>query len=238
MNCIKEIATIAEIGCEFRDVDRSDWLSPAELTLLEAGQRIGPLDQWLAGRWFAKRLISERKTFNGVGLSEIHIESLNGRGRKTRPQVYVSGKLVPLSLTISHADRWIAAAITPLDWQVGIDIVCGDRLPNSFRAQWFCRNESSVHETEWSDRMIWSLKEAWYKAANNGEAFYPRRWDTTELLPATAWEQIESEIEFVGRFETTSPGDRHWIEFCQNSEALCTLVRCRREDCQSVRRCA
>ncbi len=163
------------------------WLSPAEAELATEFRSAKHRDRWLAGRWLAKQVLSEAIPNNHFSASDLHIQTRNERGRGTRPRVFAQGRLQPWSVSISHSNTSIyAVASTCSDIRVGVDIMELSTTSSSVADFWFtpaerqwCRQSQDRHSTS----LIWSLKEARYKAENQGEPFIPLQVDTVNGTP-------------------------------------------------------
>jgi phosphopantetheinyl transferase len=207
---------VARLG----DDPPGDWLSPAETDRLAELRAPARRLEWLSGRWLAKELLQRLVTGLPASRRSIHIESLDGRGRAVRPQVYVGGRLQPWRVSIAHSARFVyVAAARHATWRVGADVTPEWAVSHGFLNYWL-----TPAERDWSRRrnetsaacLVWSLKESWFKATGGDQRFAPRRWDVSGLaaklgpLPPPA-----------GRAGYVSP-DPCWWEDDQ------TLVGCRR----------
>jgi hypothetical protein len=71
--------------------------------------------------------------------------------------------------------------------------------------------------------LVWSLKEAWYKARNHGEPFAPRGLDVCPLLPVDPRILNRLTGEWTDGSITWTHNGR-WISVCRRGRALATLV--------------
>lgn len=152
------------------------WLGDRERCELDALRDPGRRQQWLAGRWLAKKLVSDYADCRQ--LSRIQILSRDDRGRGVRPRVVVESQEWPWSLSIAHSDQSVAIAAADLRCGVvGIDVAAASlQADDGFCHLWF-----TPRERQWGDRdrsqryaLLWAIKEAVYKAINNGQAWSPR----------------------------------------------------------------
>jgi phosphopantetheinyl transferase len=182
--------------------------------------------RWLTGRYAVKTLLGEL-TASMSPWSDLHVESRNGRGRMSRPTAHLRGRLQPWSLALTHTDDYVyVAAALSANVELGVDVVEAESVASEVIEFWF-----TPGEIDWCRRMscstapalVWSLKEAWYKAGNCGEAFAPRGVDVCELLPddavILAW---LAERSAQGSMAWTQ-NDR-WISVQRHGSALATLV--------------
>jgi len=121
-----------------------------------------------------------------VSLHEIAVHSHDETGRSSRPEIRIRGVRQPWGLSISHTDRWAAAALsTETGSRVGIDVVESQTAGLSGLSFWLTPGEQELLATSVNTNdvptvnlaLLWSIKEATYKAVNGGEPFSPAMWD-------------------------------------------------------------
>ena len=172
---------------------RPEWITEGERELL-LGQQKGRLE----ARLVAKQLLAEHAVAV-EHLGQIHIESRDGRDRSTRPRAYVRGSWIPWNLAISHTQNVVSAVVAPARYgNVGVDLVDLDSLKVGALDYWFTQTEKRRGSDPLSVGIIWSLKEAVYKATNEGTPFFPGQMDTTQLLPLHEWRRVESDMRDRG----------------------------------------
>ena len=188
---------VSSIRCRYTPVqlpaDRSGaadrWLSPAERRALNRMRSPQRQATWLAGRMLAKKVLmkSLADTTDLIGIpsgAEIHIES-TGAGHGQRPSVFVSGRPLDFALSIAHTARGILVAVaTEAGVTLGVDLVCRHDLQTKRLAWCFTPAElrwlaAAPAEGRVPER-LWAMKEALYKACQQGEGFAPRR---IEVVP-------------------------------------------------------
>ena len=191
MRWARLIACSNEVNEQTHRLRPVEWLSAAELKRFQSIRPAATARDWLAARWCVKRLIIDHVN-SRLRMSDIHVESRDGRDRGTRPRAYVTGRLQPWALTISHAEDLIAAAVMLENGgRIGVDVTSLG-LGESRLDFWLCDSER-----QWCDRgvhptILWSLKEAFYKAINRGEPFRPRQIDVSCWLTLAQCLQIGS----------------------------------------------
>ncbi|MEX0679046.1 MAG: 4'-phosphopantetheinyl transferase superfamily protein [Pirellulales bacterium] len=176
--------------------DQSDaaarWLSPGECRAWHRMRSPQRRATWLAGRMLAKRLLLESLALSGEldswpSGAEIHIESVDA-GHGQRPSVFVWGRPLHWALSISHTARGVLAAVTTEPGvTLGVDLVCRRDHPTNRLAwcftpaelRWLAAGPAHRREPE----QLWAMKEALYKACQQGEGFAPRR---IEVVPGAA----------------------------------------------------
>jgi len=217
--------TIRELADDCRNRTLA-WLSCAEAEQLRTFGDAGSSLRWLAGRYAVKRLLGELRPSRDP-FSDLHIESRDGRGRKVRPIAHLRGQLQPWSLSLAHTEKYVyvAAALSPR-LRVGVDVVEVDSVVPGAIAFWF-----TPAEKDWCGKighsaafaLVWSLKEAWYKAETSGEPFAPRRLDVCGLLPHGA--AIRKQLTGGWPYDAVvwERSGRH-ISIRRNRSALATLV--------------
>lgn len=183
MNVVRQ--TISEILAQIANQSLEEWLTESERLELAAWHDEARSQQWLAGRWLAKRELS---TLTFASPLEIDIASRDTFGRSTAPRVCINGQAWRGSLSISHAGQHVVVAIDARPGhRVGVDVVLiQDHFWNEgMLASWFSADEQSwiraTHETARRAARLWAIKEATYKAAQRGESFIPNQW------PALPW---------------------------------------------------
>jgi phosphopantetheinyl transferase len=137
----------------------------------------------LAGRMLTKELVAYH-----VGATyrreEVEILSRDETNRGKRPRIRCQGIEQPWSVSISHSDSGVLAALCVTEgMRVGVDVARGEALTDGFVRLWFTPAEQAwLRETDCLSiaGFIWAAKEAVYKACNNGESFSPRE---VEVLP-------------------------------------------------------
>lgn len=163
----------------------SRWIHPLELARWQQLRSPVRQGQWLAGRWWLKRQVLERWNL-GVAPSRLHILSHDAHSLGMAPQAYVDNALLPLALSLSHCEGYIAAAIGPgAPGSCGIDVV--DRqLTNAAALRAWITDEEVVGGDPSQLPAAWAAKEAAFKTLA-GEPFRPAK---ITLRPATyqAWQ--------------------------------------------------
>lgn len=162
------------------------WLSPAECQAWQNMRSAARRTTWLAGRIVAKRLLRERFAETNrhclpPAPAEIHIESTGGQ----RPSIVISGRPLGWALSIAHTARGVLVA-TSIEPGVilGVDLVCSvgqsaERLAWCFtpaERRWLAEQPAHRRMPE----QLWAMKEALYKACQQGEGFAPRQ---IEVVP-------------------------------------------------------
>jgi 4'-phosphopantetheinyl transferase len=156
------------------------WLTTGELVELARLHDSGRRNQWLAGRRLAKRLIAE---LSGERPADIQILTRNQRGLGVRPRITIQGRLLAWALSISHSDCAVLAAVAPRGaLRLGVDLASAMPASERFVRTWFSAAERRWLEGQRSAgaQTLWAIKEAVYKAANDGEGWNPRQ---IEVLP-------------------------------------------------------
>ena len=142
--------------------------------------------QWLAGRWASKSLLRQAAGIaNGANLQ---ILTRDERGRGVRPGIFLDGRDLPWTLSISHSESAVLIGLAPKsEFSIGVDLVKPGRRGDAFQQMWYTAGERRwVAEDLGSEdpgnraMTIWALKEAIYKAINSGESWDPRQ---IEILP-------------------------------------------------------
>jgi len=201
---------------------QADWLSAGEREAI----RTTPSDRGRsAARLLAKQLLAERHGSTD-DFRHIHIESRDGRDRSTRPQAYIRGRLIPWDVSLSHSDRIVSVAVLPIwNGRIGLDLVEPAALAVGRLKYWLSDREAERAGDRFSTGVIWSLKEAIYKATNEGTPFFPRQIDTANYLRGTEWSRIERHLRSQG--EATASMNNGWeLSLNDVDGTIKTLVWC------------
>jgi phosphopantetheinyl transferase (holo-ACP synthase) len=159
------------------------WLSAEELRYYsQFGDKLAAL-AWLGGRWCAKQLLCSHLGVTKSQRSRIHIQTRNGLQQGVRPWVFLDGQLQSTKLSLAHSSRIVTAVLLREEvGEIGIDLTDPDDNHAAVREFWFSDHEVAWCEAGVSPRVVWSLKEAIYKAVNQGEPFRPRGLDVSRWL--------------------------------------------------------
>jgi phosphopantetheinyl transferase len=182
-------SAIRAVSASTRKVQRwtatPDWLSPSErIRACEIG-RESVRDAWLTARLAAKRLVAARLAYAAVDaaepiLSEIEIVSRNSSGRGVRPRAVIAGRDSTLTVSISHSVNRVLVAVGPAAGALGVDLTPGSAFTPAASRWWLTEGErhdarslaaaaAAAHAA-----VVWSVKEAVYKARLSDEPFRPQ----------------------------------------------------------------
>ncbi|QDU76347.1 4'-phosphopantetheinyl transferase superfamily protein [Bremerella volcania] len=169
------------------------WLTDLELSELSYWKDSSRRNQWLAGRWLAKRLVT--RSLNVDLLREVEILSRGKDGLGKSPTITVGGISISCRLSISHSNQAILVGMTSSDARIGVDVASGVPLTPGFRSRWFNDKEVKWIETNTPIRLpvAWALKESIFKACGN-----ERKWDPRSVeLVAIDKNRVHSRIHGV-----------------------------------------
>lgn len=162
-----------------------EWLSPSERIRAGGISREASRDAWLTARLAAKRLVAARLADAAIDaarpiLSEIEIVSRDPSGRGVRPRAFVAGRDSRMTVSISHSGSRVLVAVGPAAGSLGVDLtpVSAFALPAS---RWWL-TDAEREDARSLDAaaaaahaaVVWSVKEAVYKARLSDEPFRPR----------------------------------------------------------------
>jgi 4'-phosphopantetheinyl transferase len=185
------------------------WLSPAEherLAGLEVSKR---RQEWLLGRWTAKRALAAYRpeTLGRRPLSDLEIRA----AADGAPEAACDGQTLPLILTLSHRSDLAVCAVAETDTALGCDLERLEPRSEGLVEDFFTEQERALvaaagaEEAELLANLVWSAKESALKAMRVGLRMDTRKVEV-ELLAggrAEGWRPIrvhhrESGREFVG----------------------------------------
>ncbi len=178
-----------EMQSRFAAVRPHDWLTESELRRCTELHDRDRQEQWLFGRLLAKELISDALDRQQIGMqpvrfNDIEIDSRDEGGQAVRPSILLGESRIDYSLSISHTDNMIAAALShDQSVTVGVDLVSTSHTRAESLLLWMTPRERKWLTNSGNEREVlkaWGLKEAIYKATNRGEHFVPHR---IEILP-------------------------------------------------------
>ncbi|MGB6850543.1 MAG: 4'-phosphopantetheinyl transferase superfamily protein [Thermoanaerobaculia bacterium] len=186
-----------------------EWLSPAEherLAGLEVSKR---RQEWLLGRWTAKRALAvyRPETLGKRPLSHLEIRT----AADGAPEAACDGQALPLVLTLSHRSDLAVSAVAETDTALGCDLEKLEPRSEGLVEDFFTEREQALvaaagaEEAELLANLVWSAKESALKAMRVGlrmdtrkvEVELPARDGVDGWCPVRVHHQ-ESGREFVG----------------------------------------
>ena len=157
------------------------WLSASERSVWARLRSNSRKRTWLAGRILAKKLLLSRHSLLAdCDPQQISVVSSNATARGVPPIVLADRVAVRCALSIAHTELGAIVAFTEnCSVRVGADLVpTGLKLRQGFLKTWFSPREvADILQSRQSipAAALWSVKEAVYKACNQGDPFVPRR---------------------------------------------------------------
>ena len=177
-NCEVRYATFEELGIT-TSFPANEWLSESELAVCRQFGSSERRRSFLAGRMLAKQLLCEHANAAlGVPPQQITLSCQSKVCKSDRPVAHLKGQRLDYLLSISHTNAsTLVAGTAHIDRRVGVDLVQSRELGSAFEQSWFTSGERSLLEQhkELTAAELWALKEATYKACQQGESFSPRR---------------------------------------------------------------
>jgi phosphopantetheinyl transferase len=173
----KRYATRKELRSAFVRPEQQ-WLCDAERAELERFRDHDRRESWVWGRVLAKQAIIQHCPGVAEDPVALNICSRDAQGRAVRPIVEFTGTPQSWCLSIAHSDRSVFVAIaTEPGASVGVDLTQHGKYGTGFLKTWFTKREQRFLASAGDGEIAtcWSIKEAVYKAVNNGEPFVPRR---------------------------------------------------------------
>lgn len=151
------------------DAAPEEFLSGAELQKLAQMRFPRRREEWLLGRWTAKRLL--RAAVPSLGERSL-VEFSVANEEDGLPYVLAGGLRLPGCLSISHRGGRAACAWTPAtSVGLGIDLEKVEPRTDAFIQDYFTPAERDLVSGEQHDRdavLIWSVKESMLKALGKG----------------------------------------------------------------------
>lgn len=150
--------------------DSEDWLSEKEQALLSTLRVPKRRNDWILGRWTAKRAYSNYCTGRMPSMSEMDVIAAEDGS----PDIHIEGGIAPVSISISHSHGRGFCAIASGDLAVGCDMEWMEYqspgfLDDYFRPEEirFC-GEAPEAIRSVSRYLIWSAKESCLKVLREG----------------------------------------------------------------------
>lgn len=192
MTLVREL--VSKLSAQIAQQSLGDWLTESEHRELAVWRDKRRRQQWLAGRWLAKRELAQIARVTPI---EIDIASRDSFGRSVAPRVCIGGRTWTGALSISHAgDHSVIAIDSRAGHRIGVDIVLDqDSSTDRATATWFSEEERLWTLADNNGRrrvaQLWATKEASYKALHRGEPFVPGDWAVLKWLHPTKNSQLE-----------------------------------------------
>ncbi|KAA3610679.1 MAG: hypothetical protein DWQ05_21930 [Calditrichaeota bacterium] len=198
----------AFIQQEISDVpSQKNWLSARERETLNRFKIAKRRHDWLLGRWTAKQAVLH---FLALNLAHQKMETVEIIAADDgAPEVFLAGKPMDCTLSISHSHARGLCAITAGKTPLGCDIEKIDKRSEAFVRDYFTESELElVRRTEMTEQafltnLIWCAKESALKALREG-----LRIDTRQLQFSCSPDRLRPER---GTFKVVfKPEQRHF----------------------------
>ncbi len=171
------------------------WLSPAEFAHSRELRFAKRRDDWLLGRWTAKRTVS---SFLGCGrLAAIELRA----AASGAPRVYLDGDPAKLSLSLSHRLGRALCVLSATSDMLGCDLEAIEPHSPAFAADYFTPEEQElVARAPEPDRagllsLLWSAKESMLKALQTGLRSDTRSVNVRPEPPGMEWSRFSTQCE-------------------------------------------
>lgn len=152
-----------------------DWLHPGELAFLETLRFENRRNDWLLGRWTAKRALLSFLEKEGLALE---MKDIFIRKAASGAPVAEFGIPTPAcSLSISHRAGYAIAVTAPGDVEIGCDLELIEPRSEAFIADYFSdRERELIHkDPPLFSNLLWCVKESVMKATGEGMRIHPGR---------------------------------------------------------------
>jgi len=160
-----------------------DWLHPSEQRHLDSLRFQKRRNDWLLGRWTAKKLLKEVWFPENV-MQDIAI--LPGENRA--PQVFLHGLGVDKKISISHSHGIGFCVTAPQGQIVGCDLEKLEQRSDHFYSDYFTSQESENYAKYRQllskaayYSLLWSAKEAVMKALRTGLSLHPLKLEISAM---------------------------------------------------------
>jgi 4'-phosphopantetheinyl transferase len=168
--------------------EKLDWLAPGERDRAVAMAIPWRRAEFLLGRWTAKKLLS-----SVLGCAPDHRLEIRPDA-SGRPQAFLDGRALPVSLSISHRGGLAFAAVDDTGEPLGADLELIEARSDAFVRDFFTPREAEVvsrGDREVLANLIWSAKESALKALGEGLRLDTRAVEI-EIAPGapSAWQRL------------------------------------------------
>jgi 4'-phosphopantetheinyl transferase len=154
-----------------------DWLHPGEWAFLETLRFENRRNDWLLGRWTAKRILLSFLENEGLALEmkDIFIR----KAASGAPVADFGIPVQPCSLSISHRAGHAIAVVAPGDVRIGCDLELIEPRSEAFIADYFSDRERDLirKDPPLFSNLLWCVKESVMKAAGEGMRIHPGRME-------------------------------------------------------------
>lgn len=199
------IRWLMQTNADLPSLSTAAWLSPPERERLASLTVPKRRQEWLLGRWTAKRLIQTYLADEAGLAAEPHqltiVAGVNGAPELsvTRPALRMA--LAAVRVTISHSDGVAFCALSWGDQQVGADIERIEPRHPAFAGDYFTPAEllqiAAADEASRNTMItaIWSAKEAALKALYLGLTVDTRRVECLLGPPGDGWSPVTISLD-------------------------------------------
>lgn len=214
------------LECDEADLPAGEaWISEAETACFRPRWVPKRRQDWLLGRWTAKRALVEYAGIpaNAEGFRRLSILSaITGA-----PVAWIEGAPMGVSLSISHRGGRALVVLGPRTMSVGCDLEKVEIHSRSFLESFFTQSEvQQVEEARSSEQpnlesLIWSAKESVLKLLSVGLSVDTRCVSISpdiEFHSTTAWQQFSALVVDGRRFSGWWQGDSAWLRTITSSE--------------------
>lgn len=204
-----------------------DWLSTGELQGLSRLRFPKRRADWRLGRWTAKNALARYLRFSRE-LSEIEIRPAPSGA----PEVFVSHRQAPATISLTHRDGTAACAVAEPEVLLGCDLEIVEPHSEAFIADYFADEEQALFATvdnrNFLSALLWSAKESALKALQQGLRLDPRSIivrgvGSDGVPPATAIEE-NNEITYWTGLEVRHESGRVFSGWWQHAGKLVRSV--------------
>lgn len=185
--------------------------------------------EWLAGRLLVKELyrkvIDQSKPFNQIQI---------GRLDAGQPILLTDGQQTDVTISISHSNWWVAAALDPLGQPIGIDLEQVELRDEAFLTDYFTANERNWIENSpeftrvQNTTLIWSCKESVLKALGQGLHIDLLRIKIGEIVYALSPGSFGSAH---GRLQLDEGADQYILKWQLRDEMVFTFASSDEREC-------
>lgn len=206
-----------------------DWLAPGEIDRLASLRFPKRRNDWILGRWTAKRAI--RSYLAATGRKAPEFAALEIRSAPDgAPEALISGRRAPVSLALSHSGKAALCAVCAPGCTPGCDLEEDAPRDEALARDYFCVEEKALvdeappEERSFMTTLIWSAKESALKCLREGlrrdtrsvqveiQGWKPSCWNPMSVRCRVSsqvfygwWRKRDTDVQTIASAQPTGP---------------------------------
>jgi 4'-phosphopantetheinyl transferase len=189
----------------------NDWLTRDEMRRFDAMRFPKRRREWRLGRWTAKCAVAAYFRWHNDPRTLATIEVQNAASGA--PEVWLSAKLAPVAISLSHRDGLAMCAVAPANVALGCDLEIIEQRSDAFVEDYFTAEErqllaqAPVPSRSLLVTVLWSAKESTLKALQQGLRLDTR---SVNVTPSGLASQLTGQKNPLADFEHNEQSLQGW----------------------------